>query len=431
MKKLKNKLILVFISFLLLLFAFQSYSTDLYSSNNFESQVFLIEWKWQLISWEEKLILSKYDRVILEAWDIVRTITPTSLAVIEWWDWSITRIWWRSEVLINENFVSNDLSDIQIDFDLVKWKTWSNVKSIIWNRSFFQQKINNRVASVRWTVFWVSTENDYIEVLDHKVSLENLDTNEIVDLFSWDVFILSKFEWISFAQFESEIKDIIWEDLNNNLDIEYLKSLKTDIQSNLEKNNPLLAILEIFFPEYRILYELDKWWDFELIYSLLDSLSEEELENIRKNTLYNYQKLNFVKAWDELFELKMNYKDLLTKLSTEEDNIIYTNYSLFDIKDAIDENNKEALESISTYLSNNSSYIDENLLNDVLWPISDKIALNEDLLNILKDNFNSFWEIFNFDEIDVNWLIDSSKNLKEWIESKIHEWLDKLFNNLK
>jgi hypothetical protein len=43
-----------------------------------------------------------------------------SLAVIEWGDKSITRLGENSRIVVKENFVSDDLSKINISFELLK-----------------------------------------------------------------------------------------------------------------------------------------------------------------------------------------------------------------------------------------------------------------------------------------------------------------------
>jgi len=51
--------------------------------------------------------------------NVINTLN-NSLALIEWGDKSITRLGSNSKVMVKENFVADDLSKINISFELLK-----------------------------------------------------------------------------------------------------------------------------------------------------------------------------------------------------------------------------------------------------------------------------------------------------------------------
>ena len=69
--------------------------------------------------------------------------------------------------------MSDDLLKINISFKLEKWKTWSNVVSFIWKESYFNQEFADTTAAVRWTIYEVNLDKDYLYVDSHEVKLTN------------------------------------------------------------------------------------------------------------------------------------------------------------------------------------------------------------------------------------------------------------------
>lgn len=76
---------------------------------------------------------------MLTSGDSIRTIGKESLAVIEWGDGSITRLGGNTKISVGNNEVSRDYTKIDISFDLIAGKTWSNVVSFISGDSAFTQ----------------------------------------------------------------------------------------------------------------------------------------------------------------------------------------------------------------------------------------------------------------------------------------------------
>ena len=125
MTKIKNKFIIFIILIIIWIIWFWIFSSFYNKNVDRDSYVILLNWKAVL----NNNILSLDEKEKLSIWDTIRTIWEDALAILEWWDWSVTRLWWDTSIEINELFVSNDLWKLNISFELINWKTWSNVIS--------------------------------------------------------------------------------------------------------------------------------------------------------------------------------------------------------------------------------------------------------------------------------------------------------------
>ena len=416
MKKMKNKFV---ISVLILIFLVIVFQIFFVSNNRIDtnSYVTLVEWKASL----NKNFLKKDVRELIGVWDSIRTIGKKSIAVIKWWDGSITRLWPNTLVLVDENDVSENLSKIQIWFKLLNWKTWSNVISFIGEDSYFKESFNDLEAWVRWTVFNVDLDKDYLNVLSHELSLKTKDW-KLIKILEDEALSLSNFSLIDLNNFISKLKDDAWENLNKWLDKSLVENLKSSLWDNLGKNNLLLSVLEIFFPKYKVLYELDNGKDFGKIEKLISWLSDENKGFLYEEVTAKYQKLNFVDYSDEnLYKSKLFYKKVLLLLASpiNKENLI--KYSVFDFKDILKSWDTKNLQETISLLSENKDFL-KNLDSDFLNTINLELIPN-DLKEIFKDNFEGLKWIFgdNFSDFDD---LDS---LEEKAKEKIGETLDKFF----
>ncbi len=372
--KVKNKFILLIIIFIISIIWVWVFNSNL-AHNDRNSYIVLINWNATLNS----IPLKSNKKEVLKIWDTVRTLWISSLAVLEWWDGSVTRLWWNSSVKINEIYLSENLDKINISFELLSWKSWSNVVSFLWKWSYFNETFIDNVAAVRWTVFDVDLNSEYLYVIDHKVTLTKEDWNVIL-VKQNQPFNLKSFEFIPLEEFITNFKDKAWEKLNKWIDKELLINLEKQINENLSK---LINIKDL---------NIDK--------ILQDNKKRKEVYN---EILADYQKLNFIKSDNlELFKKKIELKEALIKLSSDENRDILIKNTFYDFQDIV------------------SSKKYENL--DILLPILEN---NKDLLKSLNFNkivnFNSLpKEIKNkFLELKIL-IIDTSKN----IDKKIKEQLD-------
>lgn len=377
MQKIKNKFIIFIIIIIISIIWFGVYNSY-FNNIDRDSYVLLVDWNATLNS----LPLKPDEKEIINVWDTIRTLWNSSLAILEWWDGSVTRLWWNTTVKIDNLYLSKNLDTINIKFNLLSWKSWSNVISFLWSESYFKEEFSETVAAVRWTIFDVDLTNDYLYVIDHKVTLTKSDWEQIEVLQNKPIN-LTNFDFISLEEFLSKFKDKAWEKLNNWFDINLLKSLEEQVTSDL---NELINIDDL---------NIDK---------VLDSsdLKKEELYN---KILTDYQKLNFIKSDNEvLFKKKIELKEALIKLSSDENKQMLMQNTFYDFNNIIDSKNYDNL--------------------DILLPI---LESNKELLKSLNFNkitdFNSLPEKIKNKFIDLKILIIETSSI---IDDKIKENLENL-----
>jgi len=362
-----------------------------------DSYVILLNWKAVL----NNNILSLDEKEKLSIWDTIRTIWEDALAILEWWDWSVTRLWWDTSIEINELFVSNDLWKLNISFELINWKTWSNVISFLWEDSYFKEYFRDSEAAVRWTIFNVDLDNDYLYVLDHKLNLKT-DTWEVIVVDEQQPINLKTFSFIELAEFLNNFKDKAWENLNNNFDSAFFDTLKS--RANEDLNN-LINLRNI-----------------DINWVINDSEAREELYN---ELLTEYQKINFIKVDDgELFEAKLEIKEQLVKLANAREKAILLENTLYDFKDIIDSKDYSELDKILPILSDNKDLLDSlNLKNHINLD-----SIPDDLKESFWENFNQLKDMFWGSLIDVKSLDIDVKSIEEKASQALKDGLDSLFN---
>lgn len=398
MFKIKNKFIIFIIILFLGVILALIFNSFFYKKINTNSYVVLIKWQATL----NKELLEIDNKQKLNVWDTVRTIWKSALAVLEWWDGSVTRLWWDSSIKIDELHITNDLWQINIWFELLSWKSWSNVISFLWENSYFKEYFRDSEAAARWTIFNLDLNNDYLYVTDHKVTLTSSGETIVVD--ENKPFNIKTLNFIALEKFIKELKDDAWESLNNKIDKEYFIWLKEQL------NNEII--------------ELNKFKETNIEPILKDQKAREELYN---QLLTKYQKLNFVKSEDyELFKTKLELKDKLIKLADEKDKNILVENTLYDFKDALKKWEYTNLNAIITTLYNNKNIIWEIDFKEYFkWNI-----IPEELKNVLKNNLeglkNIFWKTFT-DWINIG--IDFNDIRDKW-DSIIQGTLDNGLNKI-
>lgn len=404
MLKIKNKFIIFIIIVILSIILFWLINSYLSKNKDKDSNVLLISWNALLNN--KILELNKAEK--LSIWDTVKTIWENALAILEWWDGSMTRIWWNSTVKIENLYVSSDKTTINIWFELLNWKSWSNVISFLWEDSYFKESFRDNSAAVRWTIFNLDLTNDYLYVIDHKVELTTSSWDTII-LKEKEPFNLKNFSIIALEKYLTEFKDKTWESLNSKIDSEYLESLKLEISENI-----------------------NKLWKFNL--SNIDSLTIEEKNDLYNEVLNEYQNLNFISPEDkELFELKIDLKQKLFELANEENKTILAKNLLYDLENIIDTKEFWNIDSVLNIISENK------------WSFSklmfDNISIPSNLNDIININFNNLIDFFwnNTNKLNLNVINDNVNKIKDvdlgWIEDSvnnvIHENLDNWLDNVK
>lgn len=426
MPKIKNKFIFIVIVLILFIISIQFFISFTKASVDTNSYVVLIKWNWFLN--ENPLEIDKREE--LDIWDEVSTLWEESFAVIEWWDGSITRLWGDTNIIVNETYVSNDLNKINIAFVLLSWKTWSNITSFFSSDSYFKEYFNDIEAWVRWTVFSVNLEEDYVYSLDHNISLKTKDNKTYV-VEKDKPFSITDLDFIDLKQFLETIKDKSFEKINMDFDKEYILWLKQDLVSTFKSNNPLLYVLRYFSPKYYVLYKLDNSWEYNEIYEIITTkLDDEDKSYLYEKILTYYQKLDFVTNDDvELFEKKILYKKILIVLADNNNKELLIKSTINDFNDIVSSDNYNFLEDIISILDNNKDILD--YLKIDFSSMIDIDFMPEELKEIFSRNLDSikniFWDQIDFDIFSIDWVLDLHDKAKE----KINDWLEKIVDQFK
>lgn len=388
--------IIIFLVFIQFYFISQNYKID---RNSYAT---LIRWNATLKTNWDKKVLKINEKNLVKVWDVISTIWDESILVIEWWDKSITRLWGNSRIVIKENYVSEDLDKINISFELLRWKTWSSVMSILWEDSYFIEKNKNVLAAVRWTVFEADYDKSYIACHDHSVDIikdwEFSKEKIIKKLFSSNIFSLKDDNILTFNDLPNLIdKKFVLE--NKKLDQEYIRKLTKEFKEKFLSSNPLNTIYVYFRsfnnPEFKVVQFLNSNKKEEMI-NYISSLNEKE-KKVFLNKLNRFsQSINFANFW-ELYEKKLLFRKVLIDNAPNDyfkQNLI--KYSIFDLQDMLNrdfniQNIKHTLEFLSTYKEylKNTSLIKNNdlkYLREKLEIMSQK--LDQNLASFLKSILN-------------------------------------------
>lgn len=395
MKKIKNKFIIFISSFAVLILI--SIFWSLYLSK-VDRDTYLVVVSWNALLNDKEL--NQDDREALKVWDSIKTLWEKSVSVIEWWDWSITRLWWNTYVEISEMYFEDNLSKINVNLELKSWKLWSNVISFFDDDSHFKHTFRDNEAAVRWTVFAIDLDKDYINVISHELELIS-DTWKRYVIPESKPFIISSFSFVSLDKFIREIKDKSWESMNKNLDKEFILKIKK-----------------------RLLEDLKKLEKFSLDIEKVNNYSEEKKQKVYNDVIESYQRLNFLESdSSELYNLKLKYKEYLLEASNSNDKEALIRSYIYDFKDSIESKNTEALNYIMPALWRNSSILNSLEINILDYMNFDSIP--EWLRKSLSDNIeflkNIFWEWFDISDFE---------ELKDRAQSTIIEWIEELKDNL-
>lgn len=391
----KNKFITFIIILIVWILSYGIITNILEKNGHNQSYVFVVKWQAML----NTNILKTEQREVLNAWDTVRTIWNNSLAVLEWWDGSVTRLAGNTSTQIKELDIAPDGTNIQIGFELLSWKTWSNIVSYLWGESYFKQDFDGMSAAARGTIFNVDLDNQYLNVSDHKIQLTTSSGSSfIVDATSpLDLKTLNPIDLDLFMQ---TIMDIDWESVNLQEDIKLFSDLKQKAKNDLEN--------------IRALTDID-----------LSAIADEEKRSQMYNSvLEQYQKLNFVDAENtELFATKLELKNTLIQLADTQDKTSLVESTLYDFKDIINSQEFTHSEAVLEILSQNKQIIQNfdfnNYFDSEILPEEIQQALNKfgELKVILVEKFEQLKQ----KKLDLKSLHDSAQQL-------IHDGLDSLFD---
>ncbi len=360
MKKIKNKFILAVISIIVLIVFSQVFMA--YSNSNVDANSYLT-----LIQGNasiNEIRIQKDTKNILNSWDKIHVIWDESLAVIEWWDGSLTRLWGNTKISIEQNQISRDYTNINISFELLAWKTWSNVVSFIWKDSSFTQNFSWIEAWVRGTIFNVDLDADYVNVTDHQITLQK-QSGEVLILEEDNPLKISTFSLIDIWEFVNNFQDTTWRQINESYDSVYFDQLKKVLQDSIWNKSLYDKLRAWISPSYRLLYDLDTAESYEIVENTIADISENKREKVYKAVLSRYQDFNFVWAWDyEFYKRKIFYKKALIALwdnELEKEQLVRS--SAFDIDTLIASWNEQAIQQSIDFLAENKTRLQNIDLN--------------------------------------------------------------------
>jgi len=381
--KIQNKFIIIILILIIYIISFQAIKSNKIDRNSY---VNLISWEASIISLENKQIsLNIQDRKALSIWDTIKTTSDETLAIIEWWDGSITRMWWKSELKIKSNLVSDDKTNIQISFELIKWKTWSNVISFMWNGSYFKASYADKEAAVRWTIFELNADKQYLYVDKHEVQMTNKSGEKLI-IWEQTALDLNTFSIITLIDFLKKYQDEAWLKINESLDNEFIKNLKAKLDEIVILKDNLKNIISNS--------------DFKNI----DLSEKQELYN---KLLEQYQNLDFISPEDnDLYKQKLEYKKYLSILAPEEDKQALTIKTLYDLSDFKWNYDLESLKDTVSILSINKDSLSS--LNIDFNEILEKVYFPEEIkkqLNIIYEN--EVFDIISSETQKVKWFFSS------------------------
>ncbi len=429
MKKLKNKFILWVIWVIALIIFSQVFIA--YSHRNIDTNSYLTLVKWNGTLNED--YLKQKSKYKLSSGDKIRIIWEASLAVIEWWDGSLTRLGGDTKISIDKNKISRDYTNINISFELIAGKTWSNVVSFIGKDSSFTQSFIGMEAGVRWTVFDVDLTKDFIHVSDHQVELKD-NNGKIITVGERASLQLSNLTFLDIQEFIENFQNNAWIQINTDFDTAYFESLKKNLSEELESKTPFLFIMNLFSPKYKIIHELNTAENYENIERLLIKLPEKKRKSVYNAVLSKYQSINFVSVNDyEFYKRKVFYKKALISLAeNKQDREQFIRSTAYDLQDMIRTRSSLGMKEVLSLLSENKDIL-KNI--DVSFLKEDLQYIPEGLRKEFKTSFEDIQNIFEFDinlknlpNLENIW--NTAKNLLKNADKWAQDFLNKSAKNI-
>ncbi|MDD3793336.1 MAG: FecR domain-containing protein [Candidatus Gracilibacteria bacterium] len=383
MQKIENKFIYFILILIIFIIGFSIYISLFKKAVDRNTYVELIEGE----GYVNETLLIKNQKQQLSINDIVKTTKENSLAIIEWGDGSITRLGGNSEIKVNELFVSQAKDKLNISFELLKGKSWSNVISYVPEDSYFKEIFMDKEAAIRGTIFNVDIERDYLYVIDHKVELSDSSGNKLL-VEEKKPITLSNFSFIQLEEFIRNIRDNTFDEINRKFDIEFMNKLKLELQAKLDNFMKLSS-------------------------KQFDKLSLEEKDLLYKEFLSTYQDLNFIKSTDdkELYDLKLILKEKLLNLAPVEEKKLLMESFVYDLKDSVNNKSYDSLEFILGVFNNNNDLI---VNKEEIFNYLNKVNLGENIKSSLINNLNTLKSTFSTQlNIDTENIKDKALDLEE------------------
>lgn len=375
-----------------------------------DSNVTLKSWEAIILQNHSEVNLVENIPVILTAWDTLKTLSEESLAIIKWWDGSVTRLWGIWELNVEEDFVSYDKTQINIKFDLLAGKSWSNVLNYIPTDSHFIQTFNDHEAAVRGTIFDINLDKQYVYVTDHLVNITK-PNGEKIEVWENKPFSLEKWDFISLLEFIQNFKDGTWTNINKNLDKLRLEDLQAEMLHTLQA--------WIWFIEYENITKNND------IAQYIRNLNSEEKRKKYRELLSEYQNLHFANSQTpELLDEKIKIKQVLVELADQENKERLMQSTLYDLDEVFKTNNPLSFERIIQMFEAQNEVIEKLKIS---LPDTLKFdRLSDEFTVVLQSRLETMKQ--KFDNVDFNTIPtitpEMLKNLQNSADQKVQDFLN-------
>ncbi len=377
MMNIKNKFIVfvVWIIFLIVLFQVFLSPTVARDTNSYLSLV-----KGQCLLNNEQIV--EKQKYALKEGDAIET-KKDSIAVIEWGDGSITRISEDTQILLKKTVVSQDIWTIQLAFSLVKWKSWSKVTSLIAGDSYFKEYIDDLEAWVRGTEFEVNKDKWYLSVVDHEVQVTSTNWKTI-SVWENQALSLPSFSIIEIEKFVSEMKDVAWEEVNQQLDNDMIASLKKDYEKAIE-SQIVERLYALFSAKHKTLAAIKTQSDIDAVSKKIEGLSESDRLFLKEKVLTLYQSIHFAEVWSDMYKDKVYFRKILLMLSNDSDEKdAITKSQWYDVQDMVQMKNFDFFNDVMGDMKLNTDSI-KNLNINIEWLFWSWVTLPEGAMKALDD----------------------------------------------
>lgn len=451
----KHNIVGLFIFILFISIFYVIYSN--FKSNKLNSSIieikvqnpYVLATQWNTIIKRDRIITVKEkEKEIIKLNDKIKTLS-NSTATIFWPDGSVTRLWNKTSITINELNTNNDLSTYKINFDIESGKTWSNIIKFLTDKSYFTETYDNWnfAATARWTVFEINLDNDYIHAVSHDINLSSKNN-------TWDYNIK---QWELFKAHNPKTKasvlniDKNWITTNIKNDTEYLNNLMKDWQNKIATLGKQQSIWSSLIPylQYKTWYNKDNYISEKVVSSLnnlnsnilteaknnIPKLSKEEKEKLNSKLLNIYEWVHYLPNSPEIANYKSNLRDLILQTwDNEKTQNIKEQFLKLDIYDYIDIVKSNGETEANLLKNNINKYLEEikdsnkmkTLLSSFSWEMLDIIktpfdSINKELKKMLESNKDS-----NIKDRIKEWIIEEATNIKNsfddiiwWLKNKI------------
>ncbi len=385
--------------------------------------------KWSAIIKRDKILkLKEKDKENIKIWDKIRTFEGSD-ATLFWQDWSITRLWEKTALTVTMIKSNNALSSTQVEINLEEWKTWSNIVKFLTNWSSFTETYEywSYAATVRWTVFEMNLDNNYLHAVNHDVEIFDKNQNKQYMVPQW---------WaLNMHNPKNRVPDEAWDEEFINSNLEYdkeffnnlLKGLKQDLKKLFESQSLSQKSIDtikrtLWFKkdsiEKMISDAISDWKALsdETISWLIPKMNEKEKYKFNQNISKVYQKIHALPNSDSIAEYKSQLRDILLQSSDSKDTnnllVEFTKLDLFDYMDIKKNWNKKTAENLKKWIE---WYIAK---------IQDPTELQSLLESFWKDMLESIWIDFWELRSSATILLERVKNpeVQERIKWAIWKW---------